>query len=49
MKKLIALLFAISLIAIVSCNSVETKTEVKKDSTVVKVDTSKVQVEVVKK
>ena len=49
MKKLIALLFAISLIAMVSCNSVETKVDVKKDSTLVKVDTNKVQVEVVKK
>ena len=41
MKKLIALLFAISLIAMVSCNNGEVKKEVNSDSTVVKVDTCK--------
>ena len=40
MKKIITLLFAILAIMMISCNSAETKKEIKLDSTVVKIDST---------
>jgi uncharacterized membrane protein len=49
MKKMIALLFVIILIALISCHTAETKKDAKTDSTIVKVDSCKTPISVIKK